>query len=117
MKRIKFVDTEIFDHVAKDAIVIEDKDLLLAFFVSETKHNLGEVISELESIQNGEKTFEEIMEDYADWTFWNNEGEFTCDKDTAYFEGIGESKYPSMEIPLKELIEILKEWKTFIGTK
>lgn len=104
-----------FDKEVGMARANEQENVLLGFFVSSVKYSITETITELESIEKGEKTFEEIMDGYADWTFGNNEGEFTCDKEKAYFEGIGEMKYPNIEMPLKELIEILHEWKSFLG--
>lgn len=115
MKRLDFEENDTFGIKMKDARAINTGDSLLAFFVSELQGKyLDETILNLESILNVEKSFGEIMDGYADWTFWNSEGEFTCDKDKAYFEGIGESKYSNMEMPLKELIEILYEWKAFL---
>lgn len=98
--------SEILGPVAND-----DKYILLSYFLGDCSSSVSEVIGRLESIVKEEKTFEEIMEDYADWTFGNGEGEFTCDGDTAYFESIGSSQYPDIEMPLSELIEMLKKWR------
>ena len=97
------------------AVGIEDKDALLGYFVSDTKYSINKVINNLEQIAKGEKTFEEIMQDSFDWTFGSGSGTFECDKSTAYFIADEDTDLPSMEMPLKELIELLYDWKTFLG--
>lgn len=54
------------------------------------------------------------MEDYGDWSFGNSSGVFECNKDLAYFIADENSTFSSIEMPLKELVEILKEWKAFL---
>lgn len=114
MKRIKFGDTDVLGRRVYEPIAINEKDDLLAFFISDTKHNINETIKDLESVYKGDKSFEEIMEDYAGWAFGSGSGTFECDQKTAYFTS-EVSNLSSMQMPLKELIDILYEWKAFLG--
>lgn len=94
----------------------DDKYVLLSYFVDDTKYTINEVIFQLEQVLEGKKTFEEILEHpQVAWDFGEGSGQFECNKKTAYFIADEDSNLPSIEIPLKELIEILHEWKTFLN--
>lgn len=98
------------------AIGIKDEDVLLGYFVSEIKYNINEVIADLESVLKGEKTFVEILEHpQVAWDFGEGSGQFECSENTAYFIADKNTNLPSMQMPLKELIEILYEWKIFLN--
>lgn len=95
---------------------LEEKYILLSYFISETRYNINEVLQDLESVASGEKTFEEIKDHpQVAWSFGEESGKLECTKDTAYFIAYEQSTIPSMEMPLQELIEILKDWKVFLG--
>ncbi len=90
-----------------------DNDTLLAFFISDTRYNVNKVINDLETVASGTRTFDEVRQDYAPWTFANESGELVCNKETARFIGL-DPIYSDIEMPLQELIDILYEWKAFI---
>ena len=97
------------------AVGINDKDALLGYFVSDTKYDVQEVITKLENVQKEEKTFEEVLDHpQVSWDYGEGSGILDCDKETAYFIADSESNLPNMQMPLKELIEILYEWKMFL---
>jgi hypothetical protein len=116
MNKIKFGDIDTLGRLVKEPIANEKKYDLLAFFISDTKYNVQETIKELEQVYDGEKTFEQIIEEgeYGGWGIGEGSGTFSCDSETAYFTSDVES-LESTEIPLKELIEILYDWKAFLG--
>lgn len=93
-----------------------DEHILLGYFIDDQKYDINETIADLESVAKGEKTFDEILEDSTGWPIADGFGGiFTCDQKTAYFTADDNSSLPSMEMPLQELIEILYEWKSFLG--
>lgn len=114
MKKIKFYN----DNVIGKRTKATDKkyQLLYYFFVD---HNSVEAIQlslkELAIVQNGEQTFEDVFtEKYGVIPIGYSAGEFECDKDTAYFISDNEKTEASFEMPLQELIDLLKEWKAFL---
>ena len=94
----------------------DDKYILLYYYLSDRRSMvfLQESIGVLESIRKEEKTFEEIYTFNTVDISWSA-GEFECDKDTAYFISNHPDKEPSFDIPLQELIDILKEWEAFLS--
>ena len=105
-----------FDKQVGWAVAINDKDVLLGYLVSDTKYDLPETIVTLESVEKGEKPFEDFLDYSEGWSIADGFGGiFTCDQKTAYFTANGDSSLPSMQMPLKELIEILYDWKAFLG--
>jgi len=112
-KKIEFF---IHPEIGKENKPTNDKYLLLSYFLADSRYpdHIERRINELKLVQSGEKTFEEVFEIYATIVIGWNEGEFECDKDTAYFI----SRLPdhaSMEMPMQELIELLEEWKAFMS--
>ena len=98
------------------AIAIKDNEVLLGYFVDNTKYNVQETIQKLEQVYKGEKTFVEILEHpQVAWDFGEGSGIFECDKDTAYFIADDDSSLPNMQMPLQELINILYDWKAFLS--
>ena len=94
----------------------DDKHVLLSYFIDDTKYQINEVIADLESVLKGEKTFVEILEHpQVAWDFGEGSGQFECNENTAYFIADKNTNLPSMQMPLKELIEILYEWKIFLN--
>lgn len=93
-----------------------EKDVLLGYFISDTRYSILEVIKDLESVYKGEKTFNEILDHpQVYWDFGEGSGYIECDQKTASLISFYPNSLPSMELPLKELIDILYEWKTFLG--
>lgn len=41
-------------------------------------------------------------------------GDFKCDKETAYFIA-DEKDYQDLQMPLQEVIDLMKEWKVFMS--
>lgn len=113
MKKISFTTKSLINgEEIIGPVAVDDKYLLLSHFMG-TRFVWQEVINNLEEVLNENKTFADIQDPNVIWDFAGGDGEFECDKETAYF--ISESK-PSLnlEMPLKEVIELLKEWKAFI---
>lgn len=95
----------------------DNKYILLYYYLSDRRDidTLIRIISELEIVKSGEKTFEEVFEEvYGTISISVSAGEFECDKDTAYFISNHPDREPSFEMPLAELIDILKEWLAFL---
>lgn len=95
----------------------DNKYILLMYYMSERNDvpTITRIISELETVQSGEKTFEEVFTDvYGTIAISWSAGEFECNKDTAYFISNNPDSEPSLEMPLQELIDLMKEWKAFL---
>ncbi len=117
MKKINYTTKSLLDgKEILGPVATDNKYILLSYFVAHTYFIIDKTISDLESVASGEKTFEEIMEGYAPWTFGNDSGELVYNKDTAKFISL-DSMYPDIEMPLQELIDILYEWKTYIESE
>lgn len=116
MKKIEFkVLPKYGDRLAEPT---DDKYMLLMYYLSERNdlETIDRIISELETVQSGEKTFEEVFTDvYGIIAISWNVGEFECDKETAYFISNHPDSEPSIEMPLQELIDLLKEWRAFLS--
>ena len=95
---------------------VNDKYILLSFFL-ESNRNINflqtDVIKRLESILKENKTFEDIQSGYANWTFADDYCEFEVENTTAYFTNYND-KSQNLEMPLKELIDYLYDWKEFL---
>ncbi len=94
----------------------KDEHILLGYFIDDTKYNTTEIIEFLELVYSKEKTYDEALDlfEYGGWDIGEGSGTFSCDSETAYFTSDVES-LESTEIPLTELIEILYDWKAFLG--
>lgn len=96
----------------------DDKYIMLSYYLAQRSSPklIERIIAELESVKSGEKTFQEVFEEpYGIISIGISAGEFECDKDTAYFISNNPQIEPSIEMPLTELVELLKEWKTFMS--
>lgn len=114
MRKIKF---NIHPIVGKENEPTDNNYMLLSYYLDQRKdkRTLETDISELEIVQSGEKTFEEVFEaDKFIVDIGFGAGEFECDKDTAYFISNNPDSEPSIEMPLQELIDTLKEWHSFL---
>lgn len=113
MEKVEFIKLKEYgDKVVK---ILDKKHILLYYYLSDRRSVdfLQETIEELELIKKEEKTFEEIYTFNIVNISWSA-GEFECDKDTAYFISNHPDQEPSFDMPLVELIDILKEWLTFL---
>jgi hypothetical protein len=110
MKKIEFIKLSTGVPVTKP---VSDQFMLLAYFLDGFTYppHTQEVIETIESVRSGEKTFDEISRDVS-WGFAEGAGFFECNKDSAYFEPF-EGGFPRIEMPLQEVIDLLKEWKQF----
>jgi hypothetical protein len=73
------------------------------------------VINELKIVQSEEKTFEEVFGMvYGVISISVDAGEFEFDKEKAFFISNNPDVESSIEMPLQELIDILKDWQKFI---
>lgn len=116
MKKIIFGGKDAFGRETKNNYPTNDKYVLLSYFIDDIEYDINEKIIELEQVVKGEKTFDEILEDDIGWSIADGfGGVFICNQTTAYFTAEENSNLPSMQMPLKELIEILYEWKEFLG--
>jgi hypothetical protein len=114
MKKIEFI---IHPKVGKQCITRDDNYVLLSYYLSERKdkENLEIEISNLELVKSGEKSFEAVYDaDSFIISIGYSAGEFECDKDTAYFISNNPESEPSIEMPLQELIDLLKKWHSFL---
>ena len=115
MDRIKFIKHK---ELGKITQVVDKKDILLYYFVDEfDKYMLEDYLPEIEAIANGEKSFEEVEDDVL-WSFGGEAGFFTCDTEKAYLKADEDGHHPDapdVELPIKELIQILKDWQTFLN--
>ena len=116
MKKISFTTRSLInDEEIIGPIALDNKYLLLSHFVG-TQFVWKEVIGDLEKVLNEEKTFADIQNPNVIWDFAGGDGEFEYNKDTAYFYSESNPSL-NLEMPLKEVIELLKEWKAFIEFK
>ena len=78
---------------------------------------LEDYLPGIEAVAKGEKTFEEI-EDGVLWGFGAEAGYFTCDTEKAYLKADEDGHHPNaldVEMPIQELIDILKDWQKFLN--
>ena len=116
MNKIKFGGEDIFGRKTNTPYPVKEEYMLLSYFIDDIKYDIKEVIGELEMVQKGERNFEDFLDDSEGWTIADGLGGiFTCKQKTAYFTANQDSRLSSMQMPLKELIEILYEWKAFLG--
>jgi hypothetical protein len=113
MEKIKFIENKKYND--KGAIPTEDRFTLLSYFVDGYREEvLNDVIADLNDLLKGVKTFDEIQEPNGYWTFGNGAGYLEADKDVAHFIAWDET-HQSFDMPLQELIDLLKEWEAFLG--
>lgn len=95
-----------------------DEYILLSYFIGDYIYDfaINEVISDIELVVSGEMTFDE-MTDNTVWGIGHYCGEFICDQEKAYFIPDKDSNDASIEMPVQELITLLKEWRDFMKTK
>lgn len=116
MKKIEFLRINENKNRLSLANPVEEKYNLLSFFIESNRHPdfiQTDIIEPLEQILKDEKTFEEIQEGYAVWTFADDYCELDVDGKTAYFIN-GRNIEQNLELPLQEVVDYLKEWKTFL---
>ncbi|WP_298309964.1 hypothetical protein [uncultured Aquimarina sp.] len=104
---------------AISAVTSEIKYNLLSLFLEDYKENviMDPIIEDLESLMSREKVFDDIQDSSAYWSYGNGQGYFEVEGDTAYFEPFEErTSAPRIVIPLKEVIDLLKEWRVFLNS-
>lgn len=99
----------------------DDRFMLISYFLDDFQryfpHTQDETIENLESVLSGEKTFDEIQDPQIAWSYGGGLGigYFEVEEKTAYFEPDPElTNAPRIVMPLEEVIEILKDWRTFL---
>ncbi|WP_452602946.1 hypothetical protein [Pontimicrobium sp. MEBiC06410] len=104
-----------FKKEVKWAVANDNKYDLLGLFVTDAKFEINKIIDDLQSIIKGEKVFDDIQDPEMSWSFGNASGYFEVEGETAYFEPYEDvTDSPRVVMPLKELIGLLKEWKSFL---
>ena len=114
MQKIEFV--VINDQGSKDMKLLDDKYILLYYFLTtfRSKFDLPQLIVDFKSIEKGERTFEEIQESDSYLNFGSDSGYIVLDKETAHFISNHPEIEPSFDMPLKELITLMNEWREFL---
>ena len=108
----KTIDNDYKTFVLED----EEKYILLSYFLSTFRSSdLTEFIEMFEEVETGKKTFEEVWNPNVYLSFGNGSGYIELDKTTAYFFSFSPKTERNFEMPLKELIDIMKRWKAFLG--
>ncbi len=98
----------------------EDKYILLSLFVGCSRYpsDIQEWIEMFEELQSGAKTWEELIKPYGfidEYHFAEGSGFLTFeDTETALFMSDG-GVYKTIEMPLQELIDLMKEWLAFMS--
>lgn len=115
MNKIKFKTKSLLDgKEILGPIAMDDKYLLLSLFIGQFRFrdNIQEIIDLLESVRNGSKTWLEANDGLMFMQIGYMCGDLRCDKDIAYFIA-DQKEYQNLEMPLQELIDLMKEWKAF----
>ena len=115
MKKIEFINDPIF---GRHEHVTDNKFGLLGLFIGMFRYpsNIQEIIDMLEEVKSGNKTWEEVNDGSMYLQVGYDSGDLKCDRNTAYFISDARPETePSMEMPLQELIDLMKEWKAFMS--
>ncbi|KIC61646.1 hypothetical protein [Chryseobacterium taiwanense] len=95
----------------------DPKFILLSLFIGKYRFpkNIQQIIDLLESVNDNSKTWEEAIEPYSDDTLdiGYGSGELDIQENTAYF--FSKNDEESFDMPLQELIDVMKEWKGFMS--
>jgi hypothetical protein len=96
---------------------VDDKYILLSYFLLTFRgtSDLPELIEMFELVAKGEKKFDEVWYPDVYLTFAENAGYIEIDKETAYFTSEQPEIQPSFDMPLKELLDIMKQWRDFLN--
>lgn len=92
--------------------------VLLSLFMDDYTEELvlDPIISDLESLLSGDRVFDDIQDSSAYWSYGNGQGYFEVEDDTAYFEPFEDrTDAPRVVMPLKEVVDLLKEWRSFLS--
>ncbi|MCX8533513.1 hypothetical protein [Chryseobacterium luquanense] len=109
------VEFKIVDNDFQVVKSTNDKYLLLSLFIGQFRFrdNIQEIIDLLESVRNESKTWLEANDDLMFMQIGYMCGDFKCNKDTAYFIADNSTSYQDLEMPLQEVINLMKDWKAF----
>ncbi|ALR31947.1 hypothetical protein ATE47_16120 [Chryseobacterium sp. IHB B 17019] len=114
MKKIEFLNNNGYRYENPT----DDKYILLGHFIGQSRsvEDIQETINMLEAVKSGNKTWEEVIKPYNDifLQIGYDSGYFKCNKNTAYFIS-DQKQYTTFEMPLNEVIDLLEEWKVFMG--
>lgn len=109
-----------FKRIDNDALSVvestDEKYILLDYFVGhyrDTSFLQNDIIEPLELILRNEKTFSEITEGQLEWSYADDYCIFEVEDKTAFFVNEKNSSQ-NLEMPLKEVVDYLKEWKAFL---
>lgn len=114
MKKVEFI---VLEEVGdKDLIALEKEYMLLYYFLGtfRGKFDLHKLIEDFTSVETGKKTFVEIQDPNVCLTFGNDSGYLEIDKDIAHFISNYPHTDPDLDMPLKELVELMKQWRDFL---
>ena len=116
MDKVKFIDKGYNNEDIKAVKSTDSKYLLLSYFIGQFRFsdNIQEIIDLLESVRNDSKTWLEANDDLMFMQIGYMCGDFKCDKETAYFIA-DEKDYQDLQMPLQEVIDLMKEWKVFMS--
>lgn len=109
------VEFKVIDNDYQIVKSTDDKYILLSLFIGKFREsdNIQEIIDLLEDVKNENKTWNEAVEPYGMFLpIGYDSGHFKCNKDMAYFIS-DQQEYQNMEMPLQELIDLMKDWKVF----
>lgn len=89
----------------------KQKYTLLLYFLNDN-YPFDRMIIDMEKVQRKEATFEQLHSNSADITTGHDGGILEYDSEMAYFisEHPESPSEPSFEMPLQDLIDVLKEW-------
>jgi len=117
----KIIFKKLESHGSNFVLSTNERYALLASFIGEyhsLDHDVPSKIKNLKSVLKGEKTFDEIQDTNMYWSYGNGIGTFECDQETAYCDpDENETDAPALQMPLSEVIYLLKEWQAFMENK
>ncbi|AZA52910.1 hypothetical protein [Chryseobacterium sp. G0201] len=117
MEKVKFINKGLNNEDIKAVKSVDDKYILLSHFVGQFRFldDIQEVIDDLENVKNEVKTWDEIIAPLGNnWDIGYGNGSLDVESNVAYF--LTGNKYnQSFQMPLQELIDLMKDWKAFMA--
>lgn len=116
MKKVIF---KINEHEVLIVKPTDEKFFILAYFLGTDSYpdSIQETIDMLEKVQSGANTWEELVEPYGGYnalSFGEGAGYLECDRGNALLVSY-DGDYENVEMPLQELIDLMKEWLAFMS--
>jgi hypothetical protein len=121
MDKIKFTTPSLLDgKTIVGPAPTDEKYILLSLFVGNYRFPtaIQEKIKMFEAVQSGAKTWDELIAPYGaigELYFAHGSGSLIVEDDTAIFLPDGNNEYKSVEMPLQELIDLMKGWLAFMS--